>query len=594
MRVSEQQSPFDMSCIDMKKIGEESQKVLEKFMSDHDEALEGTTHITKAFVELAEKWTTNPEAMIQKQLELYQSYLSLWANMAERMMGKEVSPVVSPTRDDRRFKAEEWENNLVFDYLKQSYLLTCNWVVDQIQTTNDVSPQAKAKVDFYTRQFLDAMSPTNFPLTNPEVLQKTVETKGENLIKGLKNLLSDMERGGGKLRISMTDYDAFEVGKNLATTEGAVVYQNRMFQLIQYKPKGKQVYEKPLLISPPWINKFYILDMQEKNSFVRYAVEECGLQVFMISWKNPDETYRDVGWEEYMKEGILEAVDQTLAITGQKDLNMIGYCIGGTLLTTTLAYMAKKKDKRINSATYFTTLMDFTNAGELSLFTDEEQISNLEKKMEKQGYLDGKEMATTFAMLRSNDLIWSFVINNYMMGADPFPFDLLYWNDDPTCMPAKMHSFYLRNMYLENNLVKKDKIKLLGEKIDITQIDQPIYMVGAINDHITPWESCFSPLHTMKSEDITFVLGKAGHVAGVACPPGNPKRAFWEGKVTSKESNPEKWLAKQEMKNDSWWPDWKNWVGKKSGKKVTSPTKLGDAKHKIIEAAPGSYVKEKS
>lgn len=578
--------------IDLQKLGTETTQMLEKFFNEQQENMTGSKHIFDAFSNFTKQWASNPEQMIQMQVNLYQSYLKLWSNMAERMMGNEnVEPAVVPTRGDHRFKAEEWTNNAVFDFIKQSYLLTSNWVIENVQNTQGMDDEEKNKVDFYTRQFLDALSPTNFPLTNPEVLKKTIETNGDNLIKGLENLLNDLQRGDGKLRISMTDYDAFEVGKNIATTEGAVVFENRMFQLIQYTPKGPRVHERPLLIAPPFINRYYILDLQKKNSFVRYCVEECEQNTFMISWKNPDESYAEVGWEEYAEEGILEAVNQVMQVTGSKDVNAIGYCIGGTLLSSVLAALAKKKDNRIHSATFFTTLMDFTDAGEIKVFIDEEQVQGIEKRMEK-GYLDGSEMAATFAMLRSNDLIWSFMINNYMLGQDPFPFDLLYWNDDPTRLPRKMHSYYLRNMYLQNNLVKKDKLSVLGEKIDLTQLDLPIYMVGAINDHITPWQSCFAPLSSMKSKDITFTLGKAGHVAGVACPPGNPKRAFWSGKVT-KSSTAEAWLEKQEMQNDSWWTGWKDWIAERAGKKVPSPKALGGTKNKVVEPAPGRYVRER-
>lgn len=581
--------PFDFA-----KIGEQSAALLQQFSEQHkDTDFSSLAHITDAFMQLSQKMMAEPEKLVEAQLQLYQSYLALWASMAERMMGKESAPVAMPEKGDRRFSAPEWSEHLIFDYLKQSYLLSANWVTGLIAETKGLDVDTKMKVSFYTRQWLDALSPSNFPHTNPEVLNKIVETKGENLVKGLQNMLKDMERGGGKLKISMTDYDAFEVGKNLATTPGKVVFENRMFQLIQYTPQTKQVFEKPLLIFPPWINKFYILDLQEKNSFVRYCVEQCGLQVFMVSWKNPDETYRDVSFETYMQEGICEAIDHTLAITKEKSVNAIGYCIGGTLLAASLAVMAKKKDKRVNSATFFTTLIDFTDAGELKVFIDEPQVQQLEKKMADKGYLDGKEMAATFSMLRANDLIWSFVVNNYLLGNDPFPFDLLYWNDDPTRMPAKMHSYYLRNMYLENNLAKKDKLTLLGEKVDVSLIEQPIYMVSAINDHITPWTSCFAPMHKMKG-DITFVLGKAGHVAGVVNPPSSGKGMFWEAKVGDKDNNPEKWLKTAKQHDGTWWTGWQKWITKQSGKQKAAPKTFGDAQHKPIENAPGRYVKEKS
>lgn len=581
-----------LQSLNMAHIGEESAKIMKHFMEKHGEVglgMGSMNSVVKAFMALNEKMMANPEKIVQMQLDWYQKQLALWANVAERMMGKTPTPVATPEKGDRRFNHEDWTQNMVFDFMKQSYLLTANWMLDNVRSVEGLDPKTREKVDFYVRQFIDAAAPTNSPFTNPEVLRKTMETGGKNLVQGLQNLLHDLERGKGQLRISMTDRDAFEIGKNIAVTEGEVVFRNRLIEIIQYTPKTPKVHARPLLISPPWINKYYILDMRPENSFVRYCVEDCGLQTFIISWKNPDSSYKDVGFDTYMKEGILEAIEQVLAITGQKDLNMIGYCIGGTLLSATLAYMAKKKDKRVNSATFFTTLMDFTEAGELGIFIDEEQVTDLEKRMNDRGYLDGSEMAATFSMLRSNDLIWSFVVNNYLLGQDPFPFDLLYWNDDNTRMPCAMHSYYLRNMYLQNNLVKKDKLSLLGEKIDISLIDQPIYMVSAKSDHITPWKSCYAPMNKLKSK-VRFILGNSGHVAGVANPASNPRGYFWAGDVNTDDS--EKWLAGQKQTEGSWWPDWKEWVKKLSGEEVAAPKKLGDAKHPPLCPAPGTYVKE--
>ena len=578
--------------INMAQIGQESAKIMQQFMEKNGDGAMGMgsmQHVVKAFMSLNEKMMANPEKIVQMQMDWYQRQLSLWANVAERMMGKTPEPVATPEKGDRRFKHEDWTENMVFDFMKQSYLLTANWMLDNVRTVEGLDDRTREKVDFYVKQFIDAAAPTNSPFTNPEVLRKTMETGGKNLVNGLQNLLHDLERGKGKLRISMTDNNAFEIGKNIAMTEGAVVFRNRLVEVIQYTPKTPKVGARPLLIAPPWINKYYILDMRPENSFVRYCVEDCGLQTFIISWKNPDETYKDVGFDTYMKEGMLESIEHVLAITGQKDLNMIGYCIGGTLLSATLAYMAKKKDKRVNSATFFTTLMDFTEAGELGIFIDEEQVTDLEKRMNERGYLDGTEMASTFSMLRSNDLIWSFVVNNYLLGQDPFPFDLLYWNDDNTRMPAAMHSYYLRNMYLQNNLVKKDKLTLLGEKIDISQIDQPVYMVSAKSDHITPWKSCFAPMNKLKS-NVRFILGNSGHVAGVANPASNPRGYFWAGDVNTDDA--EKWLDGKAQVEGSWWPDWKEWIKAQSGAQVPTPKTLGDAKHKPLCPAPGTYVKE--
>lgn len=579
------------SAIDFAKISEQTQKVLSTFMDKHKDTASNLSPVVKAFGELTHHMLQDPERLVRLQLELYQNYLGLWAGMAERMMGQTPAPSAEPEKGDRRFAGTDWQENPVFDYVKQSYLLTSKWLLTAVRGTEGMDEKTKAKVDFYTRQFLDAISPSNFLATNPDAIKRTLETKGENLVKGLQNILKDIERGSGNLHISMTDYSAFEVGKNLAITPGQVVFRNKLFELIQYKPTTAKVHERPLLIIPPWINKFYILDLKPENSFIKYAVD-AGFTVFIISWKNPDSSYKNVGFEDYLTQGALTALEKTLEITDSADANVVGYCIGGTLLSALMAVMNKKKDKRIHAATFFTTLIDFREAGELGVFIDEEQVTAVEAKMEKAGVLEGREMAGTFSSLRANDLIWSFVVNNYLMGQDPFPFDILYWNDDPTRMPAAMHSYYLRNMYLENNLIKPDFLHLCGVGVDIHRIEQPLYMVSAINDHITPWQSCFSPLHNMKSKSKRFVLSKAGHVAGVVNPPGAGKRAYWAAEVET--ANADDWLKKAKMTEDSWWPDWAKWLASQSGKQVAAPKTLGNASLKPLCPAPGTYILEKA
>ena len=577
------------SPIDFNHIGKQTTQLLNQF-TGQGQAMEGLAPIVRGFSELAYSMASNPEKLMKMHMDLYQSTLSMWTTMAQRTMGQNPDPVVAPQKDDHRFTSDNWQNQMSFDFIKQSYLLMAKWMMDSVNDSKGLDNHTQMKVSFYTRQFLDAMSPSNFLLTNPDVLEETVKTGGQNLIKGLQNLMEDMKKG----RISMTDESAFEIGENLAITKGKVIFRNKMIELIQYSPSTPKVNAKPVLICPPWINRFYIMDLQAKNSFVKYAVDQ-GLQVFMISWKNPDESYRDVGFEDYVKDGLLKAIDATLAITGQKDLNAIGYCIAGSMLTATLAALAKKKDKRISSATFITTLMDFTDSGEINTFIDEDQFRSLEKKMDKKGYLDGKDMALSFAMLRSNDLIWNFVINNYLMGKTPMPFDMFYWNSHSTRMPAAMHKYYLRNMYLENNLIKKNKMELLGEKIDISQIDIPIYSINGTSDHITPWKGCYSSFPNMKSKDITFLLAKAGHVGGMVNPPTKPgkpvKKIFWAGQVAG-EKDPDKWLKKQKELKDSWWSHWVKWAKARSGEEVTAPKKAGNAKYKVICAAPGTYVKE--
>ena len=378
--------------------------------------------------------------------------MSLWQGSMLRLMGAHATPVAVPAKGDKRFKHEDWHEHFLFDYIKQSYLITARWMHDQVASVEGLDDQTKKKVDFFTRQYIDALAPSNFALTNPEVFRETVASGGQNLVKGLNNLLDDIERGGGQLKISMTDAKAFELGVNIATTPGKVVFQNDLMQLIQYEPTTKKVWKRPLLVIPPWINKYYILDLREKNSFLRWAVGE-GMTVFVISWVNPDEKLAHKNFEDYLTEGTLAALDAIAKVTGEDDANVIGYCLGGTLLAAMLGHLvAKKDDKRIASATFMTSLIDFTAAGELDVFIDEAQVASLEKRMNERGYLEGSEMATTFNMLRANDLIWSFVINNYLLGRDPFPFDLLHWNCDSTRMPAAMHSYYLRNMYMKNLL----------------------------------------------------------------------------------------------------------------------------------------------
>ncbi len=380
-----------------------------------------------AFIEMTARLMTDPGRLMQAQMGFWQDYLSLWQNTARRMLGASAESVIEPPASDRRFRDDAWRDNEIFDFIKQTYLLSARYIQDVVKHTDGLEPKTAAKIDFYARQFIDAMSPSNFVLTNPEVLRRTAETGGENLLRGLNNLLSDLEQGKGQLRIKMTDMDAFRLGENIGISPGKVVFQNDLMQLIQYNPSTEQVLKRPLLIAPPWINKFYILDLRPKNSLVRWAVSQ-GHTVFMVSWVNPDARLAEKGFEDYMQEGILAALDAIERATGERAVNAIGYCLGGTLLASTLAYMAAKGDDRIKTATFFVTMMDFAEAGELGVFIDEEQLRALEDKMHRRGFLEGSEMATTFNMLRANDLIWSFVVNNYLLGNEPFPFDLLYWN----------------------------------------------------------------------------------------------------------------------------------------------------------------------
>jgi polyhydroxyalkanoate synthase len=596
--MAEQQQDPDIKLPDpvelsktMSRIAERSQRLVTDFLDR--QAADGVRHssldplnIGGAFFEMTTRMMRDPAKIVQAQMSLWQDYMRLWQATTMRMLGESAEPVAEPEQGDRRFRDPAWDENQLFDFIKQSYLLTARWLQSTVRDVEGLDDKTAQKVDFYTRQFVDAMAPSNFVMTNPEVLRTTLESGGENLVKGLENLLEDLERGQGQLQIKMTDFEAFELGKNIAVTPGKVVFQNDLMQLIQYEPTTEQVYKRPLLVIPPWINKFYILDLREKNSFVKWAVSQ-GFTLFMVSWVNPDEKLAQKSFEDYLIEGPLAALEAIKLATGEEDCNVIGYCLGGTLLAATLALMAAKGDKRFHSATFFTTMADFAEAGELGVFIDEEQLAALEEKMRQRGYLEGHEMATTFNMLRANDLIWSFVVNNYLLGKDPFPFDLLYWNSDSTRMPAAMHSFYLRRMYQENLLVKPGAIKLLDTPVDLGRIDLPIFMLSTREDHIAPWKSTYA-LTQLVSGPVRFVLAASGHIAGVVNPPAAGKYSHWTYARTPKD--PDQWLAKAKEVPGSWWPEWGKWAANKSGPKVKA-RKPGDGKLPVIEDAPGSYVK---
>lgn len=585
--------PVEMSRA-MTRIAEQSQRLVSEFLAR--QASDGTSPkspdpmgVGHAFLEMTTRMMADPAKLMQAQMSLWQDYLTLWQRTTQRFFGQETQPVIAPAKDDRRFKDAAWDENTLFDFIKQSYLLSARWMQSTVNQVEGLDDHTAKKVDFYTRQFVDAMAPSNFVMTNPEVLRATIESGGENLVKGLEHLLKDLERGKGELRISMTDYDAFQLGKNIAVTPGKVVFQTSLMQLIQYTPTTPDVNKRPLMIVPPWINKFYILDLREKNSFIKWAVDQ-GHTVFVLSWVNPDETLAAKGFEDYMVEGPLAALDAIQKATGERDVNAIGYCLGGTLLASTLAYMAAKKDDRIKSATFFTTMLDFTEAGELSVFIDEEQLTFIEGQMAEQGYLDGSKMATTFNMLRANDLIWSFVVNNYLLGKDPFPFDLLYWNSDSTRMPAAMHSFYLRNMYQKNMLAQPGAVTLKGVPIDLTKVKVPSLFLSAREDHIAPWKSTYSGAQLF-SGPVKFVLGASGHIAGVVNPPAANKYCYWTSDKLAKTSD--EWLEKATQTAGSWWPEWNKWVGQFADGKVPA-RQPGDGALPALEDAPGSYVKVKN
>ncbi len=547
-------------------------------------------NVGNAFLALTTQMMTNPSPAVEASLDLWQDYLGLWQNTANRMMGLETEPVATPDHDDRRFKDEAWSENNVFDFIKQSYLLTSNWMQSTVNNVQGLDDASAKKVQFITRQFADALSPSNFLMTNPEILKETMDTGGDNLINGLQNLLRDLEAGNGELKIKMSNQDDFVIGKDIATSKGAVVYRNELMELLQFAPLTDTVLRTPLLIVPPWINKYYILDLREKNSFIKWATEQ-GHTVFVISWVNPDANLAQKTFEDYMLEGPVAAIDAVGKATGDAKVNMVGYCIGGTLLAATLAYLQQVGDNRVNSATYFASLVDFEQAGDLKVFIDEKQVESLEKVMNERGFLEGGEMAATFNMMKSNDLIWSFVVNNYLMGKEPFPFDLLYWNADSTRMPAAMHSFYLRNMYMENKMIKKGGITLAGQELDLGKIKLPSYIVATREDHIAPWQATFAGTQ-IYSGPVKFVLSGSGHIAGIINPPASNKYGYWTNDKKSK--TPDSWLAGATQHPGSWWLDWDQWLKKSSPKEKVAARVPGDGPLKTLCDAPGTYVLTKA
>ena len=576
----------------MAEIARLSEKLVRDFLAKQPQTGLGMAdplNIGSAFLEMTQRLMSDPGRLVQAQLSLWQDYLKLWSNTTQRFLGGKAEPVAEPAPGDRRFKDAAWQESTLFDYIKQSYLLTARWLQGTVRQVDGLDDRTARKIDFYTRQFVDAMAPSNFVLTNPEVLRATIDSGGENLVNGLKHVLEDLDRGNGRLMIKMTDLDAFKVGGNIAVTPGKVVFQNDLMQLIQYVPTTEKVQRRPLLIIPPWINKYYILDLRPDNSFVKWAVSQ-GHTVFVISWVNPNEKLAEKQFEDYMLEGPLAALDAMADATGEREANVIGYCLGGTLLAATLAYMAVKGDDRFKSATYFVTMTDFAEAGELSVFIDEDQLHSLEERMRAHGYLEGSDMATTFNMLRANDLIWSFVVNNYLLGKEPFPFDLLYWNSDSTRMPAAMHAYYLRNMYQENKLIEPNALTLAGVPIDLRKIKTPAFLLSTKEDHIAPWKSTYAATQIYQGP-VKFVLSASGHIAGVINPPGKSKYGHWENAKLPKSAD--EWLAGAKYADGSWWPTWEKWIGKYAGGEVDA-RQPGDGKLKVLEDAPGSYVLAKA
>jgi polyhydroxyalkanoate synthase subunit PhaC len=574
-------------------VAQRSSRILGDFAQKQMEGLSSAVRdemgIARAFMDLYARMAADPLLVANLSVGLWGDYMRLWQSTWMKMMGLETPPVAEPAKGDARFKDEDWSANFLFDHIKQSYLIAARHIQQAVTKVEGLAPESEKKVAFFTRQYIDALAPSNFLLTNPQVLRETLQSGGQNLVRGLNNLLADIEKGGGQLRISMTDESAFELGRNVATAQGKVIHQTPLMQLIQYEPTTSEVYKRPLIIIPPWINKYYILDLREKNSFIRWAVAQ-GHTVFVVSWVNPDANLAQKGFDDYMREGALAAFDAVEKATGERDVNAIGYCLGGTLLGATLGYLTNTNENRVASATFFVSLLDFSEPGELGVFIDEAQVASLEKKMNERGYLEGSEMAGTFNLLRSNDLVWSFVVNNYLLGKGPFPFDLLYWNADSTRMPARMHSFYLRNMYIKNLLGQPGGIELDGVPIDLQAVKTPAYFISTVEDHIAPWRTTYKGARYLGGAErgaVRFVLGGSGHIEGIVNPPAAKKYHYWANDALPLA--PEEWFAGAKQIPGSWWEDWQAWIDRQNGGEKV-PARVAQ---NAIEDAPGSYAMQR-
>jgi polyhydroxyalkanoate synthase len=544
------------------------------------------TEVVKTFTSVAEYWLSDTSRTSDLQTKLAKDYLDLWGSAARRMAGQDASPAIAPSPRDKRFADPEWKSNQFFDFVMQLYLLTTKFAQELVRDAEGLDPQTRRKAEFYVQQVTNALSPSNFVLTNPEVLRETVASSGENLARGLKMLAEDIAAGNGMLKIRQSNPDNLVVGVNMATTPGKVIYQNEMMQLIQYSPSTETVLRTPLLIIPPWINKFYILDLKPEKSYIKWCVDQ-GITVFVISWVNPDKRLGAKSWEDYMKEGPLTAMDVIEKVTGEMKVHTAGYCVGGTMLATTLAWLAEKRRQRVASATFFAAQVDFTHAGDLLVFVDEEQIAALEQDMKAAGVLEGSKMAMAFNMLRSNDLIWSYVVSNYLKGQQPSAFDLLHWNSDATRMTASNHSYYLRNCYLENRL-STGTLVLDNTLLDLSKVMVPIYNLATREDHIAPAESVLYGSQFFGGP-VKYVLSGSGHIAGVVNPPASNKYQYWTNDNV-KDVNVAEWMKGAVEHKGSWWPDWREWLGTLDPEEVPART-VGSEALPPIEDAPGSYVR---
>ena len=546
-------------------------------------------HVAPALNEVMTRLAAQPDRLMRAQADLFSQYMELWQSAARRASGEAVAPVVSPAAGDKRFNDPDWASNPMFDLMKQSYLLSSNWLNGLVAEVQGVDPAAKRRVEFFTKMLTDAFSPSNFLISNPAALREVMQTNGESLVRGMENFAADLERGGGQLAISQTDLAKFKVGENVATAPGKVVYQNDILQLLQFDPTTETVCEIPLLIFPPWINKFYILDLRPENSMIRWLTGQ-GFTVFVASWVNPDQQLAAKTFEDYMLEGIYDATQQVMTQCGVEKVNTVGYCIGGTLLSVALAHMAAKGDQRINSATFFAAQQDFAEAGDLLLFTDEKWLQSIEQQMDQAGgFLPSQSMADTFNALRGNDLIWSFFVSNYLMGKEPRPFDLLFWNADQTRMPKSLHLFYLRNFYKDNALTT-GQLSLGGEHLDLSKVKTPIYVQSSKDDHIAPYRSVYRGAKAFGGP-VTFTMAGSGHIAGVINHPDARKYQHWTNQALPADVG--EWISGAQENPGSWWPHWAEWLRAKSGKQVPARDPA-EGKLKPLENAPGSFVLVKS
>jgi polyhydroxyalkanoate synthase subunit PhaC len=544
------------------------------------------TELVKTFSAVAEYWLSDNDRATEIQSKIAKAYLELWGSSMRRLAGEDAPPAIAPSPRDKRFADPEWKSNQFFDFVLQLYLLTTQWAHELVRNAEGLDPHTRRKAEFYVQQVTNALAPSNFVLTNPEVLRETLTSNGDNLVRGMKMLAEDIEAGRGTLRIRQSDPSNLEVGVNMAMTPGKVIFQNDLMQLIQYAPSTENVLRTPLLIVPPWINKFYILDLKPEKSFIKWCVDN-GVTVFVISWVNPDKSLGAKTWEDYMKQGPLAAMDAIERVTGEMKVHTMGYCVGGTLLATTLAWLAEKRRVRVTSATFLAAQVDFTHAGDLLVFVDEDQISAIERDMQAAGVLEGAKMAMAFNMLRSNDLIWSYVVSNYLKGKSPSSFDLLHWNSDATRMPAANHSYYLRNCYLENRLSSGTMV-LENTLLDLSKIKVPIYNLATREDHIAPADSVLYGSQFFGGP-VKYVLSGSGHIAGVVNPPSSGKYQYWTND-NIKDVTLAEWLKGAEEHKGSWWPDWREWLSSIDPEEVPARAVGGDTLPPI-EDAPGSYVR---